>query len=165
MVEKENNYDVAYMSTDELIYPDLKLKEVIGFFKDFMPGFDSVRAADELARLDLDLKKTYRKLSMGQKRIVAFVMTICSNAKVYLFDEPLTNLDIIYRDYLIETLIKDICDDKVFLISSHELMELESVFSHVMILKGTKLGALVSTEEIRSGGQSIADFYKEAVKC
>lgn len=163
-VIKEKAYDVAYMSTDNLFFSDMKLRDIVKFYKDFMPGFDAERAERELNSMQLNPKKTYGRLSMGQKRIVAFVMTVCSKAKIYLFDEPLTNLDILYREYLINTLISDIDETKAFVISSHELMELENVFSHVVILKDNKLGELTDTEDIRASGQSIAEFYKEAVR-
>ena len=130
-----------------------------------MPGFDADRAENEITKLGLNLKKWYGRLSMGQKRIVAFVMTICCRAKVYLFDEPLTNLDILYREYLINTLLTDIDDTKVFIISSHELMELENIFSHVTVLKDGILLQPADTDEIRASGKSISEFYKDAIKC
>lgn len=164
-VGKENAYDIAYMSTDCLLFPELSIKDTIGFYKDFMPGFNYEKATADIKMLGLDLKKTIHKLSMGQKRIVMFVLTVYSKAKVYLFDEPLTNLDIIYRDYLVETMINTIDESKVYLIASHELLELENVFSHVMILKGNKLTAMRLTEDIRDEGTSISDYYKGVVIC
>ncbi len=162
-IGKNKSSDIAYMSTDNLLYNDKTVAGMLTFYKDFMPGFDYETAKADLTKLGIELKKMTYKLSMGQKRIVSFVLTIYCEAAVYLFDEPLTNLDIIYRKYLVGKLIDRIDENRVFLVSSHELLELEPVLSHVVILKDKKLGELRLADEIRDGGQSISDYYLNEV--
>lgn len=157
--------EVSYMSTDNLLFNDKTVKGMINFYKDFAPGFDYLQAFADFTLLKINIKKPIGQLSAGQKRIVSFVLAVNCKAKVYLFDEPLTNLDIIYRDFLIKRLISSIDESKIYLISSHELLELEPIFSHILIIRENELSPLYDVDEIRDGGQSVSQFYKEAVTC
>lgn len=164
-VGKKYPYDVAYMSTNNMLIGHNTIQNMIEFYKDFMPEFDYKAATNDMKKLGLNLKKHSFKLSMGQKRIVSFVLAINCKSEIYLFDEPFTNLDIIYRDFLTKKLIEKIDENKVFLISSHELIELEDILSHITILHNAKLSVLKSVEDIRDGGISISEYYKESVLC
>ncbi len=164
-ISKQKQSDISYMCSENLLFEDKTINGMLSFYKDFFGGFDIDGAREDINRLKLDPKKLVRRLSMGQKTIISFVLAIHCSAKLYLFDEPMTNLDIIYREFLIEKLLETIDENKIYLISSHELYELENVFSHIMIIKDNVIGGLKETEDIRASGQSVSEYYKEVVKC
>lgn len=164
-IDKLNTGDISYMPTDNLLFNDKTVKGMVNFYRDFVPDFDYRQALSDFTVLHINVKKLISQLSAGQKRIISFVLAVNCKAKVYLFDEPLTNLDIIYRDFLINRLITSINGSKLYLISSHELLELEPIFSHIMIISGNKLSQLYDVDEIRDEGKSVSQFYKEAVVC
>lgn len=162
---KTKNSDIAYMSVDNLLYNDYNLKDALEFYNDFMPNFDYEGAKVRFTKMNFDMKKRLNRFSSGQKRIINFILTMHCEARVYLFDEPLSNLDALYRTLVTDLLITRIDDNKIFVVSTHELVELEDVLSHIVILKDRKLSSLYDCEELRKNEGGINRFYKEQVLC
>lgn len=157
--------DVSYMCIRRNLFNDMKLKDAVNFYADFYKDFDKETALTELNTLKLSLKQSIKSLSAGQYRIVTFILAINCKAKIYLFDEPLSNLDIICKDFVINKLINTISEDKIYIVSSHELPDLENIYSYIAIIKEKSCLPLISVDEIRASGKGIADYYKGEVTC
>lgn len=157
--------DLSYMCIRRNLFADMRIVDAINFYNDFYQGFDKSQALIDLHKLKLPMKKRIRTLSAGQYRIITFVLAINCKARIYLFDEPVSNLDILYKEFMIDKLINTICDDKLYIVSSHELHELENIYSHIAIIKDKNCTPLVSVEDIRLSGKSIAEYYKGVVVC
>lgn len=80
-----------------------------------------------------------------------------------LLDEPLTNLDLIFRDIIINSLIERAMEDRIIIVATHEIKEFENLFTHVTILKNGKLGPLTEAEALRTQGKSVEEFYEESL--
>jgi len=81
-----------------------------------------------------------------------------------LFDEPLTNLDLRFREFVLNELINQMTEDKIFIIASHEIKEFDSLLSDFVILKNGKLSILYNSENVRkTTNLSIEEFYKGKV--
>lgn len=156
--------DIAYMSCANYYFNDMRVKDIINFNFDFYKAFNKAGAEEKLLSMNYNLKQFCNNLSSGQLRFLNFVLTIHRNSTFYLLDEPLTNMDIIYRDELITSLISAFSDQKTFIISSHELACLEPLFTHITILDNGNNSDLYDVEEIRMT-KSLDEFYKEAVSC
>jgi ABC-type sugar transport system ATPase subunit len=93
------------------------------------------RAADMLAISDL-LKRYPRELSGGQRQRVAIGRAIVRDAKLYLFDEPLSNLDAKLRDEMREE-IKRLHRDlgKTFLYVTHDQIEAMTLADRIVLLR------------------------------
>ena len=55
--------------------------------------------------------------------------------------------------------ISQISDDKLFIISSHDISEFDMLFSHIAIIKDHRITTLFDCEEIRNGGETVAEFF------
>jgi ABC-type sugar transport system ATPase subunit len=90
--------DVAMVFQDYALYPHLTVFQNIAFSLKYR-GFDKTyiarRVADVAAILGIDLllERKPRQLSGGQRQRVAMGRAIVREPKVFLFDEPLSNLD------------------------------------------------------------------------
>jgi ABC-2 type transport system ATP-binding protein len=80
-ISKHKPCDISYMPTEPIIRNSFSIKEAIAFYNDFMPGFNKAEAIAEVNKLGLDIKKPLGKLSMGQRRIVMFILSMACDAK------------------------------------------------------------------------------------
>ncbi len=93
---------VAMVFQSYALYPHMTVEENMGFSLK-MSGIDGkerqvqVRQAAEVLRIDHMLKKYPKELSGGERQRVAIGRAIVRKPKVFLFDEPLSNLDAALR--------------------------------------------------------------------
>jgi multiple sugar transport system ATP-binding protein len=90
--------DIAMVFQSYALYPHMTVRENMAFslkLRRADPKLTDQRVADAARILNLDqlLDRTPRELSGGQRQRVAMGRAIVRDPKVFLFDEPLSNLD------------------------------------------------------------------------
>ena len=98
-------------------------------------GFDGDYFNEKIKELGIDPKAKISSFSTGQKVALDFVIALSKRADVYLFDEPFANLDAHFREFIKRELIGNISDDKLFIVSTHDIAEFDAVFSRIAIIK------------------------------
>ena len=93
---------VAMVFQSYALYPHMTVEENMGFSLKMSGVKDKerqvqVRQAAEVLRIDHMLKKYPKELSGGERQRVAIGRAIVRKPKVFLFDEPLSNLDAALR--------------------------------------------------------------------
>lgn len=161
---KTNFDDIAYMSVDNIYPLDMRVKDAIKFHKMFSEKLDKARIMEELKCANINSNALLASLSTGMRQYVKFLLTVYSGASVCLFDEPLSNLDINLRERVKQTLIMEINQNKLFIVTTHELKEFEQLIDGFYILQYGRLSEYYEAERlIATTGQSIGEFYKEKV--
>lgn len=154
---------VAYMRT-KMPFPEWwKVRDLFAFFKNFY-DFDAEKAERMLQSTSVPKKSRLRTLSAGMQRQVNFIAAVCVRSEVLLLDEPLTNLDLVFRTAIVDALIERSAEGGTTVVATHEIKEFESLFTHVTVLQNGVLGPLTDAEEIRSRGESIEDFYRGSLQ-
>jgi len=90
--------DIAMVFQNYALYPHLTVAENMGFSLKLKGAkrseiYDKVGKAAEILGLDQLLQRYPRQLSGGQRQRVAMGRAIVRDPQVFLFDEPLSNLD------------------------------------------------------------------------
>lgn len=163
-VYKTDFEDVAYMSVENIYPPEMTVKGLIEFCATFTPTQDTAKIMAQLQEQGIKPKSFLRNLSSGMRQYVKFLLTVYSGASVCLFDEPLTNLDVNMRERIIQTLISELGEERLFIVTTHEIKEIERIIDGFYILKNGTFSPYYECEQIvDETGESVEEFYKEKV--
>ncbi|MES2521937.1 MAG: ABC transporter ATP-binding protein [Gemmatimonadota bacterium] len=116
----------------------------------FYPAWDHAYA-DHLARaLGVPPEQRVGGLSKGETRRLQLVMALAHRPALLLFDEPMDGLDPLVRRRALALLAEHLADaPTTVVISTHHVQELESLADHVGVLRGGRLVAQMSRDDLQ----------------
>tara|TARA_B100000287_G_scaffold300572_1_gene283716 strand:+ start:253 stop:948 length:696 start_codon:yes stop_codon:yes gene_type:complete len=125
---------IGYLPENNPLYKEMYVKEYLWFCKQFYKG-KGLAIEDLINRTGLEKckKQKIKELSKGYRQRVGIAASIFHNPEILLLDEPTTGLDP-NQTLEIRNLIKSLSKDKIVLISSHILQEIEAMCNRVIIL-------------------------------
>lgn len=145
---------VAMVFQSYALYPHMTVEENMGFGLK-MTGHDStfidkqVKNAAKTLQLDHLLQRKPKELSGGQRQRVAIGRAIVRNPKVFLFDEPLSNLDAELRVDMrlqIAKLHQDLQNTMVYV--THDQVEAMTLADKIVVLRDGKVEQVGSPLEL-----------------
>ncbi|MBM6126970.1 ABC transporter ATP-binding protein [Staphylococcus epidermidis] len=153
---------IGYLPQDFDFYPNMKVSEVLyylGFLskinqKDFDKYVDLILRKVNL--IDYKNKKV-KSLSGGMKKRLGIAQAILHDPKVIIVDEPTAGLDPEERVRL-RNLLSDLAENKIVIISTHIVSDIESTCNKIAILDK---GSLVYKGDIPSLIQQSDDHIYE----
>ena len=158
--------DIAMVFQTYALYPHKSVAENMGFAlkvsKTDRAEIDRrVREAAEILSLTEYLDRKPRHLSGGQRQRVAMGRAIVRDPQVFLFDEPLSNLDAKLRVEMraeIKRLHKTTGASIVYV--THDQIEAMTLASRIVVLKGGVVQQIGTPQEIydRPANTFVADF-------
>ncbi|EHS1911059.1 AAA family ATPase, partial [Enterococcus faecalis] len=80
-----------------------------------------------------------KKLSLGMKQHVLLAMYLASDATILLLDEPFNGLDPTSVSLFIMCLKEIVSKDKIVILSSHDLYNVEHTCTRILFMKNKKL--------------------------
>nr|WP_129777222.1 ABC transporter ATP-binding protein [Peristeroidobacter soli] len=122
------------------------------------------RLDDVIGRLQLNsvLEQMIETLSKGFKRRVGLAQALLHDPQVLILDEPTDGLDPNQKHHVRE-LINDMAKDKIIVISTHILEEVDAVCNRAIIIAGGKLLADATPVELakRAPSGRLDDVFRE----
>lgn len=144
--------DVGYLPSENCYYNELKVREMLQYTADLY-GMDCRGRMTELAeRLNLDLTRRIRELSLGNRKKVGIVSALLPSPKLLIMDEPTSGLDPLIQQTFYEILREENRRGVTIFLSSHVLSEVQRLCDRVAILREGRLVGLQSMEELRENG-------------
>lgn len=154
---------ITYMPTENYFYNYMRIKDIASFYKDFYNDFDEDRMYGLLDRMELHFDGKVRNMSTGMLAKLKVAVAMARNSRVILLDEPLNGIDIIAREQVMNTITGYNNEDKIIIVSSHLVDELEHAAGGAVFIKDGRVVMAGNTEDIRSynDNKSLVELYKE----
>lgn len=144
--------NVGYLPSENCYYNELRVREMLQYTAELY-GMDCRERTAELAeRLNLDLSRRIRELSLGNRKKVGIVSALLSSPRLLIMDEPTSGLDPLIQQTFYEILREENRRGMTIFLSSHVLSEVQRLCDRVAILREGKLAGLQSMEELRENG-------------
>lgn len=157
---------VAYLPDKTYFSNWMRVRDCMSLFADFYADFDAKKAAGMLERLGIDPGLRVTKLSKGTYEKVQLAAVMSRRARLYLLDEPLGGVDPAARDVILDTILKNYCEESTILLSTQLISDVERVFDSVVILKAGRLYLSEEVDALRARtGQSVDELFREVFKC
>lgn len=138
-INLKNDYEKAISNVGSLIetpdlYKHLSGKQNLNMFKRMFKGIDeeTIKNIVSLINIEKSLGSKFKTYSLGMKERLGITQTLINNPKIIILDEPTNGLDprgIIELRKILESL-----KDKVIIISSHMLSEIETLCNKIIFI-------------------------------
>lgn len=175
---KAINGDPAYRSRIGYMpqigrYPDnMKVGQLFSMMKNIRQAADEDLDTELLEKFNLAaiFDKPMRTLSGGTRQKVSAALAFYFNPEILILDEPTAGLDPLSCEILKEKILQEKQKNKLILITSHILSDLDELTTHVMYLQEGKMIFLKDIESLRQEtgqdklGKAIARVMKDEKK-
>ncbi|PRD42473.1 glycerol-3-phosphate ABC transporter ATP-binding protein [Phyllobacterium phragmitis] len=158
--------DIAMVFQDYALYPHMTVYDNMAFALELRGMTKAeidrkVRHAAGLLHIEPFLERKPKALSGGQRQRVAMGRAIVRDPKVFLFDEPLSNLDAKLRGQVraeIKALSQELKTTMIFV--THDQIEAMTMADRIVVLKGGEIQQYGRPEEVYEtpANQFVAGF-------
>ena len=134
--ENESKKRIGYLTENNPLYKEMYIKEYLNFVASIYKIEDKRQRIEQMIQkvgLQSEQHKTIGELSKGYQQRVGLVAALLHNPKVLILDEPTTGLDPNQLEE-VRKLIKEVGKDKIVLLSTHILQEVEKMCNRVVII-------------------------------
>jgi len=162
----ESKKIISYLPERTYLNKQMKVAEVIDYFKDFYEDFDEAKAKKLLNDLDLDINLPLTKMSKGMQEKVGLVLVMSRKADLYILDEPLGGVDPATRDYILDTILSNFSESASVIISTHLISDIERILDEVIFIDKGKLVLQSDADKLRNKEKSsIDEIFRRMFKC
>ena len=89
------------------------------------------------------------------------LISLCTDAHLYLPDEPFSGLDIRVRAQIRQAILRRADPERTFLIATHELTDMEAMFDRLILLKEGRVKLQGDADDLRGQYRSsLADLVR-----
>ena len=116
--------------------PNLTLKKYVSLNAPFYPNFsqDDLKRYLEIFEMGTEMNTKMGNMSMGQKKKVFMAFAFATNTRALIMDEPTNGLDIPSKSQFRKLIGAGMTDEKMILISTHQVRDISSILDHVVII-------------------------------
>lgn len=139
-----------FLVPEEFDLPEVSLRTYVQLNAPFYPTFREDILARCLKSFELGDDLNIGRLSMGQKKKVYISFALAAGTKYLLMDEPTNGLDIPSKKVFREVIAREMSEERVMIISTHQVRDVEQLIDHVVIVNEGTVMLNASTAEIES---------------
>ena len=130
-----------FLVPEEFDLPRLSLKNYVSINAPFYPRFsmEDMQRYLDIFEMGGDMDVKLHQLSMGQKKKVFMAFAFATNTRALIMDEPTNGLDIPSKSQFRKLVSTGMSDDKMMLISTHQVRDISDILDHVVIIDQSKV--------------------------
>jgi len=140
---------IGYVSESQKLPGGLTLGRYFEYLSALYPAWDRELERSLREQFELPLTRRIGHLSHGMRLKALLVGALAYRPELLVLDEPLSGLDTLVRDEVVNGLLQQ-AGDTTILISSHELSEIESFTTHVAFLQDGRLLVQEAIEDLQA---------------
>ena len=142
---------VGYVAAGIELPKDMTLRALERWIAPLHRRWDPALATELRERFALDATRRITSLSRGETMKAALLCALAAQPRVLLMDEPLTGIDAVSRDEIARGLLASAATaGTTILIASHDIAEIESVLSDIVILLSGRVHVSGSMEQLNA---------------
>ncbi|MEA5017391.1 MAG: ATP-binding cassette domain-containing protein [Erysipelotrichaceae bacterium] len=148
---KPNENKIAMIFQTNALFPNLNVYENVALGLDLLMPKDMIeqKVKETLMLLEIDtlIKRKPHQLSLGQQQRVALGRAMVRDAKIFLMDEPLANLDRKLRNEMCELIL--MIHNKLkatTLYITHDEQEAQKLADRIVIIQQNKISAIIDNQ-------------------
>jgi len=139
-----------FLVPEEFDLPHTTLSQFVKINAPFYPNFSVEDMNRYLDIFEMEHDCKLQSLSMGQKKKVFMSFALATNTRVLIMDEPTNGLDIPSKSQWRKIIASGMTDDKMMLVSTHQVRDIEQVLDHVLIIDQSQVLLNASLGEVAS---------------
>ncbi|MCC0650805.1 ABC transporter ATP-binding protein [Clostridioides sp. ZZV15-6598] len=156
---------LAFVPDVESHFSNTTIKESFEFMEIFYPRWNKEKSKEMMDIFKLNENEVIDNLSKGNIARVKLILGFCQDPDYILLDEPFTGIDLFKREEFIGVIAQYMKENQAIIITTHEIVEIESLVDEVIILDEGKIITSFNAEELREReGKSILDKMREVYK-
>lgn len=154
--------DISFLQDVNIFNNSMKIKDAISLYVDFFNDFDKEKMDYYLDFMNLDSSSRIRDLSKGMMEKFNLSLALSRRAKLYMLDEPISGVDPVSREKILDAILENLSEDSSMIITTHYIGELERIFDEVIFLGDGKIIEYGDAEELREKFKgSIDEIYRK----
>jgi ABC-2 type transport system ATP-binding protein len=135
---------------EEIPSPDLSIGRYSKLYGPFYPAFSRDDLRSSLTTLELEEGQLISALSYGQRKKAILAFGLACNTAILILDEPTNGLDILAKGQFRQCMSAFSRPDRLTLISSHQVKDLEPLIDRIMVLEASSLAINMDLENLES---------------
>ncbi|MCC0636765.1 MULTISPECIES: ABC transporter ATP-binding protein [unclassified Clostridioides] len=156
---------LAFVPDVESHFSNTTIKESFEFMEIFYPRWNKEKSKEMMDIFKLNENELIDNLSKGNIARVKLILGFCQDPDYILLDEPFTGIDLFKREEFIGVIAQYMKENQAIIITTHEIVEIESLVDEVIILDEGKVITSFNAEDLREReGKSILDKMREVYK-
>jgi len=143
--------DVCFIADVAVLPRWIRVSQALEYVAGVHPRFDRAKAESFLAKTTIRHNSKVKELSKGMVVQLHLALVLSIDAKLLVLDEPTLGLDILYRKQFYDSLLNDYYDrNRTIVVSTHQVEELEHIFTDLMFIDRGRIVLSCSMEEFES---------------
>jgi len=124
---------------EEFYLPDIKSDKFLKSNAGFYPNFDHQYFDQLISEFDIPVEQKLSAMSYGQKKKYIISFGLASRTRMVIMDEPTNGLDIPSKIQFRKVMASALTEDRCFIISTHQVRDLDNLIDAVIILDQNKI--------------------------
>lgn len=137
----------GYMPSEVQLYPEATSRELLDYACR-LRGVKKGSWHDMAEYYELDTRKRFRELSMGNRRKLSIILAMMTKPRLLILDEPTGGLDPLMQERFFQALLQARSEGATIFFSGHNLAEVQKYCDRVAIVKDGTIGMLPAAEDM-----------------